>query len=504
MLLGFQTALTPTNLFFCFVGVTLGTAVGALPGIGSLATMSILMSVTFYLEPVTAIIMLAGVYYGSDYGGSIASILLRLPGSPSSAIVCLDGYPMAQQGRAGVALFITAIGSFVGGSVAILAMALFAPGLATAALAFQSAEFFALMVLGLLAAGGIATGNPMKGVAMVVLGLLIGTVGTYIQEDVPRYTFDQLQLLDGVHIVLVAIGLFGVPEIIASFRNSPGEYTANDVTFRSMVPTKQDWRQSFMPMFRGSWLGTFLGILPGAGGTVASFASYAMEKRTARDPSRFGKGAIEGIVGPETANNAAAQASFIPTMALGIPGSATMAIILGALLIHGVNPGPGLMRNEPEIFWGLVASFWVGNIILLVLNIPLINIWVRLLNIPYGILYPAIIAFMCIGAYSVSNSVFDLWVLVVFSVLGCALRFLKFEPAPLLVGFVLGPLLEENMQRAFQLARGNMLVMLQRPVTLSLFIATLLLLAYMVFSWNARRRRLATARRDGDLAALDD
>ncbi|HSP24346.1 MAG TPA: tripartite tricarboxylate transporter permease, partial [Saliniramus sp.] len=384
--LGFETALSPTNLLYCFIGVFLGTFIGVLPGIGALAAVSMLLPVTFYLPATTALVMLAGVYYGAEYGGSIASILLNLPGTPSAAVTCLDGYPMAQQGRAGVALFMTTVASFVGASIGIVALTAFAPILVQVTLAFGPAEYFAVMLLGLLAASAVSQGSPAKGIAMVVLGLMLGCVGTDINSGEARFTMGYYPLLDGISLIALAMGLFGISEVIASINTTNGDVLKEKITFRSMLPTRDDTRRSIMPMARGTTVGTVFGTLPGTGQTIASFIAYAIEKRVSRDPGRFGKGAIEGIMSPESANNAAAQTAFIPTLTMGIPGSATMALMLGALMIHGITPGPALMTEHPDIFWGLIASFWIGTVMLVLLNIPLIGMWVRLLKIPYHFL----------------------------------------------------------------------------------------------------------------------
>jgi TctA family transporter len=477
--IGLATALQWTNLFYCFLGVLLGTVVGVLPGIGALATISLLLPITYQLDATAALIMLAGVFYGSTYGGSTASILLNLPGTPSAAVACLDGYPMAQKGRAGVALFMTTIASFFGATVGILIMMLFSPLIVEMAFKFGPAEYFAMMMLGLVAASTISTGSPIKGIAMVVLGLVFGMVGTDVNSGVARYSFDVPELTDGLGIVVLAMGLFGIAEVIASIRRM-GEMKVKrePITLRSMVPTTQEVKSSIMPMVRGSAIGSFFGALPGTGGTVASFMSYAVEKRVAKDPSRFGAGAIEGVTAPESANNAADQTAFIPTMTLGIPGSVTMALMLGALMIHGIQPGPQLMTAQPALFWGLIMSFWVGNLMLLVLNIPLIGIWVRLLTVPYHLLYPAVLVLVCIGVYSINNNVFDIWMVAVFGLIGYVMRLLDFQPAPLLLGFVLGPLMEENLRRALLLSRGSFYTFIERPISATLIVVTALILLW--------------------------
>jgi TctA family transporter len=486
--LGLQTALQANNLFYCFVGVTLGMFVGVLPGIGALAAIALLLPVTFYLDPTAAIVMLAGVYYGSAYGGSTASILLNLPGTPSSAVACLDGYPMSKQGRAGVALFATTMGSFIGGSIGILLMMLFSPIIAAAALQFGAAEYFAMMTLGLVAASTIGIGSPVKGIAMVVFGIMLGIIGTDVNTGLTRFTFGIPELYDGIALVAIAMGLFGVSEVISSVKsNDHGNIDRKAITLRSMIPTRDDVRRFWMPMLRGTAIGSFFGALPGTGGTIASFMSYAVEKKISKEPDRFGKGAIEGVVAPESANNAADQTAFIPTMTLGIPGSVVMALMLGALMIHGITPGPNLIIEKPAMFWGLIMSFWIGNLMLLVLNIPLIGVWVRILAIPYKVLYPAILMFVCMGVYSLNNSAFDVIMVLAFGALGYGMRLLDFSPAPLILGFVLGPLMEENLRRALLISRGDFMVFLQRPISAVITIITFALLAWTV--WTVVRPR---------------
>jgi TctA family transporter len=494
LVIGFQTAIAFETLLYCFVGVFLGTLIGVLPGIGSLAAISMLLPVSFYLDPTAALVLLAGVYYGAEYGGSTASILLNLPGTPSSAITCLDGYPMAQKGKAGVALFLTTIASFIGGSIGILVLMAFAPVLGKMALAFGPAEYFALMVLGLIAAAAVTQGSVIKGLIMVAFGLMLSMIGTDVDTGLPRFTMGRNELFDGINLVALAMGLFGVAEVIASIGVVRGKLKQQKVTLRSMVPTREEARQSAKPILRGAGIGSFFGAIPGTGQTVASFISYAVEKRTANDPSRFGKGAVEGLAAPESANNAATQTAFIPTLTLGIPGSATMALMLGAMMIHGITPGPTLITNHPTVFWGLIASFWIGNVMLLVLNIPLIGIWVRLLQIPYHYLYPAILCLICIGVYSINNSVFDIGMVFLIGIIGYGMRVLGFEPAPLLIGFVLGPMLEENLRRAMLLARGDVFAIVQRPISGSLLAIALILLLWAAFS-GFRNRGAGSARR---------
>lgn len=491
ILAGFQSAVSIENLAYCFLGVFLGTFFGALPGIGSLAAVSMLLPITFYLDPTTALVMLAGVYYGAEYGGSTSSILLNLPGTPSNAVTCLDGYPMTQQGRSGVALFATTIASFWGGTFGIILLYTLAPVIVQWALAFGPAEYFAIMVFGLVAAATVTQDAPAKGLAMVVAGMMLGTVGADLTTGIARYDFGYFELHDGISFIALAMGLFGVSEIILSISQKIDKPFIQAVTFRSMIPRRDEVRRSPMPMLRGAGIGAFFGALPGTGPSIATFIGYAVEKRVSRTPEQFGKGAIEGIMSPESANNAAVQSAFIPTMTLGIPGSATMAVMMGALMIHGIQPGPQLMQDNPEIFWGLAASFWIGNLLLLLLNIPLIGIWVRLLKIPYGILYPAVICFICIGVFTVRTSAFDVVLVLLFGVAGYVLRLMRFELAPLLIGFILGPMVEENFKRSMLIYRGDFMTLLERPISGTLLVMTALLLLWTVWVMirNARTRR---------------
>lgn len=477
IILGFSTAFTSTNLLYCFLGVFLGTFIGVLPGLGSLAAISMLLPLTFYLEPTTALIMLGGIYYGGEYGGSIASILLNLPGTPSAAVTCLDGNPMAKQGRAGVALFITAIASFVGGSVGIIALMAFGPAIAKIGLSFGPSDYFALMLLGLVATVTVG-GQVRKGLIMVVLGLLLGTVGTDVTSGDFRFTFGFLELRDGVSLVGMAMGLFGIAEVINSIRGSNERKITEKISTRAMIPSKKEMKKCIAPMARGSSIGGFLGALPGAGTVIAAFLAYAMEIRVAKDKTRFGNGAIEGVAAPESANNAAAQTAFIPTLTIGIPGSATMSIMLGALMIHGITPGPLLVTDHPAIFWGLIASFWIGNIFLLVLNIPLIGMWVRVLQFPYKYIYPVVIALICIGVFSMRTSVFDVCLVVIFGALGYLLQRAGYQAAPLILGFVLGPMLEENLRRAMLMARGDVFRLVGDPLTGSILAISALMLIW--------------------------
>lgn len=479
LLIGFESALQPEILLYCFFGVFLGTFIGVLPGIGPLAAISLLLPITYHIEPTAAIVMLAGVYYGAEYGGSTASILLNLPGTAANAVTCLDGHPMAKQGRAGVALFMTTIASLGGGLSGVFALILFAPMITEISLEFGPAEYFSVMILGLISASTLAAEFPIKGMAMVVFGLLLGTVGTDIHSGILRFDFGITEMMDGIGLISLAMGLFGISEIINSITLKREKKITEKITLRSMMPTKKDAKDSAMPIVRGAGIGSFFGSLPGTGAAIASFIAYAVEKRTAKDPTRFGKGAIEGISAPEAANNAAAQTAFIPTLTLGIPGSATMAIMLGALIIHGIQPGPLLMSEQPALFWGLIVSFFIGNIMLVILNIPLIGMWVSILNIPYRVLYPAILVFIMMGVYSVNNNTFDLYLVAVIGIVGYAMSLLRFEAAPLLLGFILGPLLEENLRRALLLSRGDLATFVDRPISM-----WLLIIAVGILSWS--------------------
>jgi putative tricarboxylic transport membrane protein len=491
--IGFPTALTLENLLYCFLGVFLGTFVGVLPGLGALTAVSLLLPLSFYLDPITALIMLAGIYYGAEYGGSTASILLNLPGTASNAVTCLDGYPMARKGRAGPALFITSIASFVGGTLGILVLMLLAPALVTLALSFGAAEYFAAILLGLIAAGTIGRGSPVRSVAMVMLGVAIGLVGIDINTGTQRFTFGQFELYDGIPIVVVAMGLFGMAEVMVSVGAIKFVSDTRHISLRSLIPSREEARRSGWPLIRGFGVGSFFGPLPGAGPTIASFMAYAVEKRVSRQPERFGTGAVEGLAAPESANNAAVQTSFVPTLSLGIPGSATMAIMLGAMMIHGIQPGPQLMGSHPELFWGLVASFWIGNLLLLVLNIPLIGLWVKLLQIPYKYIFPVILCMICIGVYSVNNSIFDVWLVILFGIVGYGMKLVDLEPAPLLIGFILGPMLEEQFRRAMILTGGDYLALLQRPISGTLLALCAVLVLWLIWSAFLRRRPPAAA-----------
>jgi TctA family transporter len=487
---GFEAALNLTNLFYCLIGTVLGTLVGVLPGIGPVATIAMLLPATYGQEPLSALIMLAGIYYGAQYGGSTSAILVNLPGESSSVVTCLDGYAMARNGRAGAALGIVALGSFFAGTVSTLLIAVLAVPLAAVALKFGPAEYVSLMVLGLVAAVVLASGSLIKAVAMTVLGLALGLVGTDVNSGAERFSFGIPELSDGFGFVVVSMGLFGIAEIIHNIeKGARRDVFATSVS--GIWPTRDDFRASWKPVLRGTFLGSLLGILPGGGAVLSAFAAYTLEKKLADDPSRFGRGAIEGVAAPESANNAGAQTSFIPLLTLGIPPNAVMALMVGAMMIHGIVPGPQVMTEQPTLFWGLIASMWIGNLMLVLLNLPLIGIWIRLLSVPYHLLYPAILVFCCIGVYSVNQSATEVMFAAGFGVLGYVFIKLKCEPAPLLLGFVLGPLMEENLRRALLLSRGDATVFLTRPLSLALLLAALALVVVLVLPAVRQTREIA-------------
>ncbi|WP_428247328.1 tripartite tricarboxylate transporter permease [Ferrovibrio sp.] len=492
LLLGLSTALQPTNLMFCLIGVLIGTAIGVLPGIGPIPTVALLLPFTFGLDPASAMIMLAGIFYGAQYGGSTTAILVNVPGETSSVVTCLDGHEMAKQGRAGTALAIAAIASFVAGTLATIVIALLSLPMAKLALKFTAVEYFSLLTLGLIAAVVMAHGSVLKSLAMVLLGLLLGMSGIDVNSGVARLTFGIPDLSDGLDFVPVAMGLFGLGEIIANLEK-PSDRRVVSQRIRDLIPSRDDFKASWAAMLRGTAIGSFLGVLPGGGAALPPFSSYALEKKLARDPSRFGKGAIEGVAGPEAANNAGAQTSFIPLLTLGIPANALMALMIGALMMQGIQPGPRVMTEQPALVWGLIASMWVGNVMLLIINLPLIGIWVSMLKIPYRLLFPAIVLFCCIGTYGLSNSLFNVWLM-----LGCALVgyfFIKIgvEPAPLLLGLVLGPQLEENFRRALLLSGGDFSVFVSHPISAGLLAVAGLLLLAMLSPAILRKRKQALA-----------
>ena len=487
LIFGFGVALSLQNLAYCTIGVVVGTLIGVLPGIGPLATIAMLLPLTYNVPPVAALIMLAGIYYGAQYGGSTTSILVNLPGETSSVVTCIDGYQMARQGRAGPALAIAAIGSFFAGTVCTLAVAMFGPPLAAVALSFGAPEYFSLMLMGLVAAAVLAHGDMSKSLAMVVLGLLLGIVGSDVSSGVKRFTFGIFELADGIGFAVIAVGLFAVGEIMSNL-SDPEERQVFTSGVKNLFPTLDDLKRSFGPILRGTALGGFFGVLPGTTPAIASFSSYMLEKKLAKDPSRFGRGAIEGVAGPEAANNADAQCKFIPMLTLGIPASGTMALMLGALMIHGITPGPGVMTEKPDLFWGLVASMWIGNLLLVVLNLPLVGLWVSLLRVPYRMLFPAIMVFSAVGIYSSSNVSFDIYLTAIFGILGIAWRVLECSPVPMLLGFVLGPMMEENLRRALQVSRGDVSIFVTRPISLAFIAVTVLILVVMILPAVRQRR----------------
>jgi putative tricarboxylic transport membrane protein len=491
LVLGFSVALTLKNILYCFVGTVVGTLIGVLPGIGAFATIALLLPFTYGLEPTTALIMLAGIFYGAQYGCSTTSILINIPGEASGVITVLDGYQMARQGRAGEALLVSALGSFFAGSVATIVIAAFGPPLANVALKFGPPEYFSLMVLGLIAAVVLARGSVIKAIGMVILGLLFGLVGTDVTSGAQRFTFNIVELYDGLDFVVVAMGVLGIAELITNLE----EAEENRESFINSVKglgiwrlSREDFRRAWPAVVRGTVVGSALGILPGGGALISAFASYAVEKKISREPERFGKGAIEGVAGPESANNAGAQTSFIPMLTLGLPSNIVMALMIGALMIHNIQPGPQVMTRNPDLFWGLIASMWVGNFMLVILNLPLIGVWIKLLSLKYRLLYPGILAVCCIGVYTVSNSSSLVLLMALFGALGYVFVKLDFEPAPLLLGFILGPMMEEYLRRAMTISHGSPMIFVTRPLSLALLAIALLLLTAMLVPSIAKRR----------------
>jgi putative tricarboxylic transport membrane protein len=485
--LGFGVAASPINIMFCLIGALVGTLIGVLPGIGSVATLAMLLPITFGLPPVSALIMLAGIYYGAQYGGSTTSILVNIPGEATSVVTTLDGHQMAKQGRAGAALAIAAIGSFFAGCVATVLVAALGAPLVGLALLFGPAEYFSLMVLGLIFAVVLAKGSILKALGMIVAGLLLSMVGSDLETGVGRMTFDVPELSDGMGFAVVAMGVFGFSEIIRNLEKPTSrEFVMSKIS--GLMPTVADLKASAPAIGRGTIIGSLLGILPGGGAVIASFAAYTFEKKISKDPSRFGRGAIEGVAAPESANNAAAQTSFIPLLTLGIPPNAVMALMVGAMTIHGIVPGPQVMTKQPELFWGMIASMWLGNLMLVVINLPLIGIWVRLLRVPYRLLAPSILVFCAIGVYSINNAPADVIIAGVFGLVGYWLIKHDFEPAPALLGFVLGPLMEENLRRAMLIARGDVTVFVTRPISGVLLATSVFLLVIAVLPMMRKRR----------------
>lgn len=488
--LGLQTALSLSNLMYCFIGCLLGTAVGVLPGLGPVSTIAMLLPMTYALSPTSALIMLAGIYYGAQYGGSTTAILVNLPGESSSVVTCLDGYQMARKGRAGAALSIAALGSFFAGTVATLIIAAFAAPLAELATRFGSAEYVSLILLGLVGAVVLAHGSLIKALAMIVLGLLLGTVGTDINSGTARFAFDIPELMDGFNFVVVAMGVFAFAEIIRNLEQLEAGHSILQKVGR-LWPSRTELKEAFPAVWRGTLLGSLLGILPGGGAVMSSFASYSMEKKLSRHPEEFGHGAICGVAGPESANNAGAQTSFIPMLTLGIPPNPVMALMIGAMTIHSIQPGPQVMTTNPELFWGLVASMWIGNGMLLVINLPMIGLWIKMLSVPYRLLYPCILLCCAIGVYGIQNNVFDVLLTLPFAIMGYLFHRLGCEPAPLLLGFILGPMLEENLRRALLLSRGDPSIFLTRPISLALLVLAFgLLLAVSLPAVKRGRERV--------------
>jgi TctA family transporter len=486
--LGLGVALTFQNVLYCLVGVVLGTLIGVLPGIGPVPTIAMLLPITYALPPVSALIMLAGIYYGAQYGGSTTAILVNLPGESSSVVTCIDGYQMARRGKAGKALSIAAIGSFIAGTFATLMVAAFAPPLAEVALKFGPAEYFSLMVLGLIAAVVLASGSLVKAICMILLGLLLGIIGTDVNSGLQRYTFGIPEMSDGIGFVVIAMGLFAFAEIIINLEHRGHREVFTDKVSGLLIKWRE-FTQALPAILRGTGIGCVLGILPGGGALLSAFAAYTVEKKIAKDPSQFGKGDIRGVAAPESANNSGSQASFIPMLTLGIPPNAVMALMVGAMTIHSIQPGPQVMTSNPQLFWGLIASMWIGNVMLVILNLPMIGIWVKLLQVPYRLLYPGILLFCCIGTYSLNNNVFDVIVSAVFGILGWIFVKLECEPAPLLLGFILGPLMEENLRRALLLSRGDATVFFTRPLSMTLLILAALLLVIVALPMVKKSRR---------------
>lgn len=480
MIFGLGVAFTPMNLMYCFIGVLVGTLVGVLPGLGPVATMSMLLPITFTLPADSGIIMLAGIYYGAQYGGSTTSILINIPGEASSVVTALDGHAMAKAGRAGPALGIAAIGSFIAGTLATLVIAWFAPILSGLALSFRPADYFSLMVFGLITAVVLASGSVLKALAAIVLGLLLGLVGSDVNSGALRFTGGIPDLMNGLEFVVIAMGLFGIADVMAHARRGGDGGTEITRNIRQLMPKWSEFKSCLPSIGRGTVIGSILGILPGGGALLASFAAYSIEKKVAKPPRHFGQGDIRGVAAPEAANNAGAQTSFIPLLTLGIPSNPTMALVLGALMIQGITPGPQVMTERPELFWGLIASMWIGNVMLVFLNLPLVGLWVRLVTVPYYFLYPAILVFCCVGAYTINNNPFDILVMAAAGLLGYFLAVLRCEPAPLVLGFILGPLMEENLRRALLISQGDPSVFITQPISAGFLLASVAVLCLMV------------------------
>lgn len=477
----FSVILHPNYLLLCFIGVLLGTLVGVLPGLGPVATISLLLPVTYHISPVGSIIMLSGIYYGAQYGGSTTSILLNVPGEASSIVTCIDGYQMARQGRAGPALGIAAFGSFIAGTIATFMIMVISPPVMKFALTFGPPEYFSLMFLGLTVIAYLGQGSLLKALMMACFGIFLGTIGTDIISGIERFTYGSVTLMDGLGVVPAAMGLFGISEVLVNIDQSiKRDIYKTKIT--NLLPTLEDWKRSIMPILRSSFIGFFLGVLPGGGAILASFTAYVVEKKLSKDPKQFGKGAIEGVAGPESANNAASQGAFIPLFTLGIPANVTMAVLVGALLIHGIRPGPLLIRENPELFWGVIGSMYIGNIMLIILNLPLIGIWVKLLKVPYGVLFPFIILFCLIGAYSINYNSVDVIIMMIFGILGYLMRRFEYEAAPLMLAFVLSPMIEDAFRVSLIMSKGHFLIFIVRPISCILLVIAAFLLVYPLIS----------------------
>lgn len=496
---GFGVALQPHNLMWSFFGVLVGNLIGVLPGMGPISAIAMLLPLTYTMQLVPAILMLAGIFYGSQYGGAIGAILLNLPCHPPHAVTCLDGYPLTKQGKAGTALGITMIASFFAASFGIIVMIFASPLLVKFAFKLGPAEIFSIMLLGLLAGGTMAKGSALKGVAMTVIGLLIGIVGTDVNSGTSRFTLGLVELQDKIDLVALSLGLFGVGEFLRSVNRIHIVGSGTKVRLRDMRPSKAELKQAFWPMVRGTLIGTLFGAMPGTGPTITTFIAYAFERKISKTPERFGHGAIEGVASPEASSHSKTQVDFIPTMSLGIPGDAVMALILGALLIQGIQPGPQLISEHADLFWGLIASFWVGNILLVLLNVPLIGIWVKLLQVPYRYLYPSALFFIAIGVYSTNNSLFEVGEVLVFGLAGAVLAALDFPAAPILLGYVLGPMVEENFRRTLLLSRGDMMVLFERPISATFMGVSILLILVQLFFWLRASLRTALLKKEAKI-----
>jgi putative tricarboxylic transport membrane protein len=487
ILFGFQVALQPLNLLFCFIGVLIGTLVGVLPGLGPVAAISLLLPVTFHAPPVASIIMLSGIYYGAMYGGSTTSILVNIPGEAASVITAIDGYQMARKGRAGAALGIAAFGSFIAGTLGVIGLAFMAPPLARVALKFGPPEYFSLMILGLTVLTFLAGGSMLKSLMMACVGVIIGNIGLDLVAAQPRFTFGLNILLDGVGLVPLVMGLFGISEVLLNIEEKLEKHEIFETKVKGLLPNRKDWQESIWPMLRGSVLGFFLGILPGGGAVISSFVSYGVEKKMSKHPEEFGKGAIAGVAGPESANNSATAGAFIPLLTLGLPSNAVMAILLGALMIYGMPPGPKLITSHPQLFWGTISSMYIGNIMLLVLNLPLIGLWVKILKIPYPILFPLILLFCLIGSYSLNANIAEIGLMIFFGILGYLMRKFKYDGAPLVLAMVLGPLMDNSLRQSLLLSGGSGMIFFTRPICLVVFASVVAILILPVL---VRRKRL--------------